>query len=106
MTATVTLKAGSMILFHERCFHGTLPNTGDRDRAVLALGYRPAWAGPIASVTEFNPSELKQLPTAVQDLIRDPNTHDGVVYSHLSKPEGMARAPSHIGPSRHNGPRL
>ena len=90
-----------MILFHERCFHGTLPNTGDRDRAVFALGYRPAWAGPIAAVTEYNPSELQALPAVVQELIRDPNTHDGVVYSHLSKPERTGLAPRHIGPNRH-----
>ena len=91
-----------MILFHERCFHGTLPNTGGRDRAVFALGYRPAWAGPIATVTEFKPSELQALPATVQELVRDPNTHDGVVYSHLSKPEGMGLAPRHIGPNRHS----
>lgn len=102
----VTLEAGSMILFHERCFHGTLPNTGARDRAVFALGFRPAWAGPIAPVTEFNPSHLTQLPMAVRELIHDPNAHDGVVYSHLSKPEGMGSAPVHIGPSRHTNSRL
>lgn len=103
---TVAPKAGSMILFHERCFHGTLPNTGDRDRAVFALGYRPAWAGPLAAVTEFDRTQLMQLPHIVQELIQEPNTHEGVVYSHLSKPEGMVSGPSYIGPSRHDSPRL
>eukprot|EP01045_Picozoa_sp_COSAG04_P000299 COSAG04_NODE_6_length_47123_cov_87.347482_22_plen_159_part_00 len=132
----VPVKAGSLILFHERCFHGTLcvacpllppqmlrarahliaavslsgclrrPNVGGWDRSVLALGWRPAWAGPIARVTEWDPEELELLPAAVQELICEPNTHEGVVYSHPSKPEGMADVAPGMSPSRWSAPRL
>ena len=82
------------------------PNVGGWDRSVLALGWRPAWAGPIAPVTEWDPAELELLPAAVQELICEPNTHEGVVYSHPSKPEGMADVAPGMSPSRWSAPRL
>ena len=82
---------------------GTLPNVGTHDRSVLALGWRPAWAGPIAQLSQWHPDELAQLPPEARAVLADPNTREGVIYSHPSKPEGMARAAPGINPSRWGG---
>ena len=50
----VTASAGSAVLINHRVFHGNFPNTGDRAREMLAIAYRPAWAGPVAEVTELS----------------------------------------------------
>ena len=43
----VPAKAGSAVLINHKVFHGNFPNIGDRARRMLAIAYRPAWAGPI-----------------------------------------------------------
>jgi hypothetical protein len=43
---------------------------------------------------------------AVRALLADPNAHEGVVYSHPSKPEGMRADAPGISPTRWQGARL
>ena len=43
----VTCAAGSAAVINQKVFHGNFPNFSDRDRRMLAIAYRPAWAGPV-----------------------------------------------------------
>jgi len=67
----VPVKAGGAVLIHHRVFHGNYPNVGDRSRELLAIAYRPAWAGPIAEVPKWDPHELAGLPEPVRPLFAD-----------------------------------
>jgi ectoine hydroxylase-related dioxygenase (phytanoyl-CoA dioxygenase family) len=95
----VTSKAGSAVLINHRVFHGNYPNTGEQAREMLAIAYRPAWAGPQSDVEAWNPEQLARLPEEVQHLMTDPNQrrgdHDGG-----NKPPGMASEAAGINPSR------
>lgn len=70
----VTAKAGSAVLLNHRAFHGNYPNTGDRPREMLAIAYRPGWAGPIKEVETWDPDDLAKLPDSVRPLFGDRNT--------------------------------
>ena len=70
----VPVKAGSAVLINHRVFHGNFPNTGSRAREMLAIAYRPAWAGPVSEVSGWNPADLDALPSAVRGLFADRNT--------------------------------
>jgi len=95
----VTLKAGSAVLINHRVFHGNYPNTGDWSREMLAIAYRPAWAGPQSDVDPWDPEKLASLPGEVQRLMTDPNQRRGN-YDAGNKPPGMASEAAGINPSR------
>ena len=42
----VTCRSGSAVIINQKVFHANYPNFSDSDRRLLAIGYRPAWAGP------------------------------------------------------------
>lgn len=88
----VTMPAGSALFLNAKIFHGTMPNLGGHDRRLLAIGYRPAWAGPVPTedLPQWDPAGVAELPPAVQPLFRDPNLREGFVFEASSKPEGMA----------------
>lgn len=69
----VTLKAGSAVLINHRVFHANCPNVGDRSREMLAIAYRPGWAGPVAEVPTWSAEELAQVPPVAQPLFLDRN---------------------------------
>ncbi|MBB74694.1 MAG: hypothetical protein CMJ75_09295 [Planctomycetaceae bacterium] len=84
----VTLKAGSAVLINHKVFHGNYPNTGTRSRGMLAISYRPAWAGPVQPVDEWPATELQQLPAAVRKLFQSPNHREGDFFG-ANKPAHM-----------------
>ena len=84
----VTLKAGSAVLLNHKGFHGNYPNTGTRSRGMLAISYRPAWAGPVQPVDEWSSTELQQLPTEVRELFQSPNHCQGDFFG-ANKPANM-----------------
>ena len=84
----VTLKAGSAVLLNHKVFHGNYPNTGTRSRGMLAISYRPAWAGPVQPVDEWSSTELQQLPTEVRELFQSPNHRQGDFFG-ANKPANM-----------------
>ena len=49
-------------------------NTSQHDRGLLAIAYRPAWAGPIAEVPDWPPEKVAQLPIPVRRLFGSLNT--------------------------------
>jgi hypothetical protein len=95
----VPARAGSAVLIHHRVIHGNYPNRGDRAREMLALGYRPRWAGPVAPVPDWDRNAVAQLPLALQPFFADPNSREGDFHAG-NKPAGMPRSAPGINPSR------
>jgi ectoine hydroxylase-related dioxygenase (phytanoyl-CoA dioxygenase family) len=95
----VTLKAGSAVLLNHRVFHGNYPNSGDWSREMLAVAYRPAWAGPQSDVEAWDTTELEQLPADVQRLMTD-RSQRRWEFGGGNKPPNMAHEAAGIDPSR------
>lgn len=97
----VTARAGSAVLINHRVFHGNFPNTGDHAREMLAIAYRPAWAGPVSPVDEWPFERLAELPENVRQLMGSRNQRVWN-FGGGNKPDGMARDPAGIDPKRWN----
>jgi hypothetical protein len=95
----VPVKAGSAVLINHRVFHGNYPNTGDRAREMLAIAYRPGWAGPVAEVAPWDAADLARLPAAVRPFFADRNMRHWD-FAGGNKPAGMAREAPGMNPSR------
>jgi len=95
----VPVKAGGAVLINHRVFHGNFPNTGDRAREMLAIAYRPGWAGPVAEVAAWDPADLEKVPEAIQPLLSDRNIRHWNFHGG-NKPSGMASEAPGMNPSR------
>ena len=95
----VPCKAGAAVFLNHRTFHGTCPNVGDYTRSLLAIAYRPGWAGPIAEVEEWDEAELARLPDAVRPLFGDPNTRHWD-FGVANKPAQMTSLAPGVSPRR------
>ena len=98
----ITCRAGSAVIINQRVFHGNYPNYSDSDRRMLAIAYRPAWAGPIGDVPDWDPQQVGQLPPDVRPLFQSLNTRR-INYDLPNRPEGMARSAYGVSPSRWEG---
>jgi len=70
----VPVQAGGAVLINHRVFHGNFPNTGDRAREMLAIAYRPGWAGPVDQIEEWDAEKIAALPDEVRELFGKRNT--------------------------------
>ena len=95
----VPVKAGSAVLINHRVFHGNYPNTGTRSRELLAIAYRPGWAGPVAEVDSWKQDDIKRLPSSVRPFFIDRNTRRGD-FAGGNKPAQMPSEAPGINPSR------
>jgi len=95
----VTLRAGSAVLINHRVFHGNAPNTGERAREMLAIAYRPAWAGPVQEVEEWDARRVQEQPADVRHLLSSRNQRQWD-FEGGNKPAGMAAQAPGINPSR------
>ena len=95
----VTCKAGSAILINQNVFHGNFPNVGDGSREMLAIAYRPSWAGPAGEVEARDSEKVAKLPSDVRILLGDPNTRIWM-HDNSNKPNNMAREAPGINSSR------
>jgi hypothetical protein len=95
----VTAPAGAAILINHRVFHGNYPNTGDQPRGMLAIAYRPAWAGPVDRVDDWDAEEVAKLPDAVKPFFGDRNARLWD-FGGGNKPSRMAREAPGMNPSR------
>jgi ectoine hydroxylase-related dioxygenase (phytanoyl-CoA dioxygenase family) len=95
----VTCRAGSAAIIHQAVFHANYPNTSDRDRQMLAIAYRPAWAGPIAEVPDWPADKVAKLPPHVRRLFGSLNTRK-VDFDVPNRPANMATAAPGINPGR------
>jgi ectoine hydroxylase-related dioxygenase (phytanoyl-CoA dioxygenase family) len=95
----VTCKAGSAAIIHQAVFHANYPNRSQQDRGMLAIAYRPAWAGPIADVPDWPADKVARLPAHVRRFFQSLNTRK-VEFNVPNRPPGMATAAPGISPSR------
>ena len=95
----VPVKAGSAVLISHRVFHGNFPNTGSRAREMLAIAYRPGWAGPIQEVSAWNQADLDGLPDSVRWLFGDRSMRHWD-FGGGNKPPNMADVAPGMNPSR------
>lgn len=97
----VTCRAGSAAIINQAIFHANYPNISQEDRRLLAIAYRPAWAGPIAEVPEWDADKLAKLPPHVRKLFGSLNTRK-INYDVGNRPADMKTEASGINPSRWN----
>jgi hypothetical protein len=101
----VPVSAGGAVLLNHKVFHGNFPNVGDRPREMLAIAYRPAWAGPvpIETIAAWTAEDLAGLPDRVKPLFGDRNQRKGDFFGG-NKPPGMRSDAPGIAPSRWERP--
>ena len=95
----VTCKAGSAAIINQSVFHANFPNVSQEDRSLLAIAYRPAWAGPISEVPEWPAEKLEKLPANVRGYFRSPNTRK-INYDVPNRSPDMPTVGPGINPSR------
>jgi Phytanoyl-CoA dioxygenase (PhyH) len=69
----LTCRAGDAILMNQRLFHAAGANRSRTSRALLAISYRPAWAGPPVPGPEYEPELLDRLPPSARARFADQN---------------------------------
>ncbi|MFN0056777.1 MAG: phytanoyl-CoA dioxygenase family protein [Planctomycetales bacterium] len=95
----VTCRAGSAVIINQKVFHANYPNYSGSDRRMLAIAYRPAWAGPIGDVPDHDPERIESLPPEVRPYFRSLNTRR-IEYDLPNRPDNMARHAPGISPDR------
>lgn len=95
----VPVAAGSAVLINHRVFHGNFPNTGNHSRRMLAITYRPAWAGPVKLVEPWDQKDIATLSEPVQILLGDRNQRKGD-FDGGNKPTNMLSEAPGMNPSR------
>ena len=66
---------------------------------MLAIAYRPAWAGPVTDVEPWGDAQLAPLPPSARRFFRDPNTRR-IDYDVPNRPDDLDRSSAGIAPSR------
>ena len=95
----VTCQAGDAALINQRVFHGNYPNYSQEDRRMLAIAYRPAWAGPVGEVPERDLERVAALPPAVRRLFASLNTRR-IDFHVPNRPDNLDRPLPGIGRQR------
>ena len=101
----VTCRAGSAVIINQKVFHANYPNFSDSDRRMLAIAYRPAWAGPIGEVPDHDPDRVEELPPEVRPFFCSLNTRR-IDFDLPNRPDDMSRDAQGISPWRWESPRL
>ena len=96
---TLIVPAGSAVVIPSLLFHGSHPNLDDRPRELLQLGYRPAWAGPIQPIEDWDPDLVAAAPDIAKRFLQSLNT-TGQAFEQEHKPAGMRSDAPGINPSR------
>jgi hypothetical protein len=97
----VTCKAGSAAIINQAIFHANFPNVSKEDRSLLAIAYRPAWAGPIAQIPDWPDEKVNSLPDHIRPYFKSLNTRKINFYVE-NRPANMATSAPGINPSRWN----
>ena len=96
---TLCLKAGSALIIPSMLFHATHPNTDGAPRELVQFGYRPAWAGPVQPMEEWDPDLVAAAPQQARPYLQSLNTTGGA-WGLEHKPAGMTTSAPGINPSR------
>ncbi len=95
----ITCPAGSSVIINQRVFHANYPNYSQCDRRMLAIGYRPAWAGPIGEVPDYEPQRVAALPADIQPLFSSLNTRK-ISFDLPNRPDDLSCSAPGISPCR------
>jgi Phytanoyl-CoA dioxygenase (PhyH) len=98
----VPVKAGGAVLINHRVFHGNFPNTGNHAREMLAIAYRPGWAGPQKPVPAWDAAEVARLPHTVRPFFEVDKNQRQWDFGGGNKPANMRSEAAGINPSRWN----
>ncbi|MBB77242.1 MAG: hypothetical protein CMJ75_22270 [Planctomycetaceae bacterium] len=96
---TLVVPAGSAVVVPSLLLHASHPNKDSVPRELVQLGYRPAWAGPIQPVDEWDPELVADAPEIAKPFLQSLNT-TGMVWEQPHKPAGMKTEAPGINPSR------
>ena len=96
---TLLAPAGSAVIVPHMLLHGTHPNRDPRSRELVQLGYRPAWAGPINPVDEWDPELVANAPEIAKPFLKSLNT-TSAEWVQPHKPPNMRTEGAGINPSR------
>lgn len=96
---TIVVPAGSAVVIPSLLFHGSHPNKANQPRELVQLGYRPAWAGPIQPVEEWDEALVANAPEIARPFLKSLNT-SGQAWEQQHKPAGMKTEAPGINPSR------
>ena len=96
---TLIVPAGTAVVIPSTLMHGSHPNKDPRPRELVQLGYRPAWAGPIQPVEEWDAALVAEAPEIAKPFLRSLNT-TGQLWEQQHKPTGMKTEAPGINPSR------
>ncbi len=96
---TLVVPAGSAVVVPSLLLHATHPNKDPRPRELVQLGYRPAWAGPIQPVDEWDPELVANAPEIAKPFLKSLNT-TGFQWEQPHKPPDMRTEAPGINPSR------
>ena len=96
---TLTASAGTAVIVPSMLIHGSHPNRDSHSRSLVQLGYRPAWAGPIQPVDEWDPDLVAAAPEIAKPFLQSLNRSDAE-WVQPNKPAGMKSEAPGINPSR------
>lgn len=96
---TLVVPAGSAVVVPSMLLHGSHPNRDPLSRELVQLGYRPAWAGPIQPVEEWDADLVAAAPAIARPFLQSLNT-TGAMWEQEHKPAGMQTEAPGINPSR------
>ena len=96
---TLVVPPGSAVVVPSLVLHGSHPNIHSEPRELLQLGYRPAWAGPVQPVDEWDPELVAGAPEIAKPFLQSLNT-TGSDWEQPHKPVGMKAEAPGINPSR------
>jgi ectoine hydroxylase-related dioxygenase (phytanoyl-CoA dioxygenase family) len=95
----VTLPPGSAAIINQKVFHANYPNFSSEDRRLVAVAFRPAWAGPIAQVNERDESKIAALPPQMRALMGPLNTRR-INFDLPNRPADLKENATGISPAR------
>ena len=96
---TLCPKAGTAVIIPINLFHGTHSNKADTQRTLVQLGYRPAGAGPIQPMEEWDQELVASAPESVKPYLQSLNT-SGLAWDQAHKPKDMRMDGKAIDPGR------
>ena len=96
---TLVVPAGSAVIVPSMLLHASHPNQDPRPRELVQLGYRPAWAGPIQPVDEWDEELVASAPDIAKPFLQSLNT-TAFEWVQPHKPAGMKTEAHGINPSR------
>lgn len=95
----VCCQAGSAAIINQKIFHANYPNYSDKPRRMLAIAYRPAWAGPIDDIPDRDPEVVAKLPENIRPYFASLNTRR-IDFNVPNRPDNLDRPAPGLGQHR------